>query len=315
LAQTGVHLDLIVRDDRSEDDTLDIAREIAGDRARIEVNSERLGLAGNWNRCVESSRTDWVAVFHQDDVMKPWHLAVTLGAIAEAKGLSLGLVAGDTETIDDQGRPVDPAIVDPGGQIIPARGPYGMRITALGPGEFTDFLIGRNPIRCSSVTLNRKAHADVGGFDPAYRYVVDWDFWLRVARRWGVAWRSGDPTVLVRWHPRSETHRFKAGTDDLDETLRILDRISAEEVRGRPRRAKLRRDANGRLARAFLNRAHDALHAGRIDLARNCLKRSVRLRPGLIGTIAADPRLAAQMTALLLTPDLARRLFAKPDLD
>ncbi len=39
--------------------------------ARIEVNSERLGLAGNWNRCVALSRTPLVAIFHQDDVMLP----------------------------------------------------------------------------------------------------------------------------------------------------------------------------------------------------------------------------------------------------
>lgn len=311
LAQTGVRFNLIVCDDCSEDDSLDIVRELAGDRARIEVNSERLGLAGNWNRCAELSPTDWVAVFHQDDVMKPWHLAVTMTAIAEARGSPLGLVAGDSQTIDDQGRMVDPEVVDPGGNIIPARGSYALRVTTFKPGEFTDFLIPRNPLRCSAVTLNRKALADVGGFDPEYRYVVDWDLWLRISRRWGVAWRSGDPSALVRWHPQSETHRFKAGTDDLDETLRILNRIAAEDIPGHPHRRKLRRNADRRLARAFLNRAYDALHAGRIDLARSCLRRGVQLWPGLIGTIATDPRLAAQMSALILTPKLAKRLIVK----
>jgi hypothetical protein len=33
----------------------------------------------------------------------------------------------------------------------------------------------------------------------------------------------------------------------------------------------------------------------------------------LLGTIAADPRLAIQMAALSLTPDLAKRLFANAD--
>ena len=56
----------------------------------------------------------------------------------------------------------------------------------------------------------RAARRDVGGFDPTLRYVLDWDFWLRVARRWKVAWLAR-PTVRVRWHPASETHRFKTG--------------------------------------------------------------------------------------------------------
>ncbi len=75
LAQEAAPFDLIVSDDRSEDETLAIVGRFAGDRARIEVNSERLGLAGNWNRCVVLSRTEWVAIFHQDDVMLPGHLA------------------------------------------------------------------------------------------------------------------------------------------------------------------------------------------------------------------------------------------------
>ncbi|ODU00804.1 MAG: hypothetical protein ABS79_02760 [Planctomycetes bacterium SCN 63-9] len=311
LSQVGVCFDLVVCDDRSEDGTLDIVREFAGDRARIEVNSERLGLAENWNRCVSLSQTEWVAIFHQDDLMKPWHLAVTLNAIDQAKDIPLGFVAGDTETIDDEGHPVDPSVVDPGGNIIPARGPYALRVTTFDPGSFTDFLIGRNPLRCSAVTLNRNAHADVGGFDPHYRYIVDWEFWLRIARRRGVVWRSGDPSVLVRWHPRSETHRFKASTDDLDETARLLGRISAEDLPGHPQRRAERRKADRRLARAFLNRALDALHAGRVDLARDCLSRGVRLRPALLGMIASDPRLAGQMLTLAVMPGLAKRLFSK----
>ena len=311
LSQTGVSFDLIVCDDRSDDTTIEMVREVAGDRARIEINSERLGLAGNWNRCVELSRTDWVAVFHQDDVMKPWHLAVTLGAIDAGSSLRLGMVAGDSETIDDSGKPVDPAVVDPGGNLIPARGPYGLRVSVLEPEKFTDYLIRGNPLRCSAVTLNRDAHADLGGFDPSLRYVVDWEFWLRLSRRWGVAWRSGDPSVLIRWHARSETHRFKGGTDDLDESLALLNRISPEDASEDPRRKVILREAEHRLARAFLNRAYDALHAGQADLARRCLKRGISLSPRLLGTIAADPRLAPQMAALAIMPGLARRIFSR----
>ena len=74
LSQEGVRFELLVSDDRSDDDTLDVVRAAAGDRARIEINSERLGLAGNWNRCAALARTPLLAIFHQDDVMQPGHL-------------------------------------------------------------------------------------------------------------------------------------------------------------------------------------------------------------------------------------------------
>src|SRR5438105_5006629 len=80
LAQEGVAFELLISDDRSDDETLAIVHAAAGDRARIEVNGERLGLAGNWNRCIALARAPLVAVFHQDDVMRPGHLAAHAAA-------------------------------------------------------------------------------------------------------------------------------------------------------------------------------------------------------------------------------------------
>ncbi len=284
--QSGVDFDLIVSDDRSDDDTPAIVREVFGDRARVSVNPERLGLAGNWNRCVELSRTEWVAIFHQDDVMRPGHLAAHLAAF-EADP-STGLVASASGVGDAEAREVPASVVDPGG--------CGPADRVFAPGEFVAELAVGNPLRCSAVTINAAAHAEVGGFDPSYRYVVDWDFWLRVARLRPVAWLAR-PTVAVRWHPASETHRFATGTADLEETARLLDEMG--RIDGPDRR--LRAPADRRLARAYLNRAYLASKAGNLALARRCLARSARLSPSLLlGRVASDPKLAARLAAAMV---------------
>ncbi len=300
LAQEGVAFELVVSDDRSDDETLDVVRAVAGGRARIEVNPERLGLAGNWNRCVALSRTPIVAVFHQDDVMEPGHLAAHARAFDDDE--RIGLVASASEVIDERGEPVPESIVGSGG--------LGPNDRIFQPGELAAAMVGGNPLRCSAVTLRRAAFDDAGGFDASYRYVLDWDFWLRVSRRWKVAWLAR-PTVRVRWHAASETHRFKTGTADLDETARLLEELFAVDLKERADARRLRRAANGRLARAFLNRAHDALRAGRTELAREALLRGLRLSPPLIGTILRDPRLGIPMAALAASPRLARRLFGR----
>ena len=110
-----------------------------------------------------------------------------------------------------------------------------------------------------------------------FRYVVDWDFWLRVSRRWQVVWLA-KPTVQIRWHSGSETHRFAVGTDDLDETSRLLEQLFEIDWKDRPDVAAMRRTANTRLGRAFLNRAFDALHAGR-PIARDALRRGLTRSP------------------------------------
>ena len=296
LAQEPGDFDLIVADDRSDDGTLEVVRDLAGDRARVTVNSERLGLAGNWNRCVAVATTPLVAIFHQDDLMRPGHLKAH--RMAFARDPNLGLVASASAVVDEDGREVPPTVVGRGGL-----GPSDLVFAA---GEALPWLAVENPLRCSAVTLNVEAHAEAGGFDPSYRYVVDWDFWRRVAGRRSLAWLA-NPSVDVRWHSASETHQFKDGTADLDETTRLLDAIARDEKSAR----RLRPAADRWLSRAFLNRAHDALHSGDAVLARKALQRAVRLSPTILATIAADPRLAAQMGALVAAPRWAARTFRR----
>jgi glycosyltransferase involved in cell wall biosynthesis len=299
LSQDGVAFELAVSDDRSDDSTLALVRREAGDRARIEVNSERLGLAGNWNRCAALARTPLVCIFHQDDVMQPGHLSAHAASFAADD--SIGLTASASVVIDERGRPVPPDVVEQGGL-----GPIDRMFE---PGQMALSMAAGNPLRCSAVTLRVAALNEADGFDPRLRYVVDWDCWLRISRTWQVAWLAR-PTVQVRWHPASETHRFKTGLADLDETTRMLKTLFELDLKDRSNTASLRRAANDRLSRAFLNRAHDALRAGLPELAREALSKGVRLSPGLIKAIVADPRLCVQMAALAAAPDLAARLFA-----
>ena len=103
-----------------------------------------------------------------------------------------------------------------------------------------------------------------------------------------VAWLA-HPTVLVRWHDASETHRFKTGTEDIDEQERLLRALhDSDTMRFGP---SVRRSANRRLARAFLNRAYEAARSNDPDLSRACVARSFRLGPGTFAKGLLDPRL------------------------
>lgn len=302
LAQSDVSFHLCVSDDRSDDDTVAIVRAEAGDRAEVVVNSERLGLAGNWNQCVALSRTPFVAVFHQDDVMRPGHLAAHLRALQQDE--RTGLVASAAEVINADSQAVPESVV--------GRGGLGPADRVFAPGEALRFMTMGNPLRCSAITLRKDAHQDAGGFDPSYRYVVDWALWLEIARTWAVAWLA-TPTVAIRWHVASETHRFKTGTADLDETGRLVDDLFARDGSGWPDGKRLRHGVDRSLARAFLARAHEALRGGNADLARTCLNRAWWLWPGIVARIATDPRLAAQMASLAIAPSWAGRVWAQGD--
>lgn len=296
LAQGDELFDLVISDDRSEDETLDLVRSLAADRARVSVNSERLGLAGNWNRCVELASTPWVAVFHQDDVMGAGHLAShhavlsgtrNFGGLRKDRG-ELGLVCSRADAVDANGHRLPPAIVEPGSlDRLPSD-------RLFPPGELLPALTLGNPIRCSAVTLSRKVHRSLGGFDPSYRYVLDWDFWLRVAFGFAVAWLAA-PTVSFRWHAANESHRFKTDTRDLDEQSRLLNWVQTELSPGFPSLRSLRRPARRRLARAYVGRAYEATTSGDRRLEIRCLRAAASLAPGVVAGLALEPRLLGRL--------------------
>ncbi|HJW28009.1 MAG TPA: glycosyltransferase family 2 protein, partial [Saprospiraceae bacterium] len=73
LDQSYTDFEIIIVDDTSKDATLKIAREYAHRDKRITIheNSINLGLVGNWNRCVEIARADWIKFVFQDDYLYP----------------------------------------------------------------------------------------------------------------------------------------------------------------------------------------------------------------------------------------------------
>ncbi len=270
LTQEGVEWDLLVVDDRSEDGTLDVVREMAGDRARVVVNSERLGLGGNWNRCVALSETEWVSVFHQDDVMLAGHLAEQARVIAMRP--DLGMVCSGGAVIDENGAAVVESVVE--WPVVSG----GDRVFEVG--EFVRELAVGNPVRCSAVSLSRAAHEVLGGFDAAWKYAIDWEFWARMARRYPVGWRSRR-TIAVRWHGASETHRFATGTLDLDEQARLIAEILGSS--GWLDASSLCQEAERRLARGYVRRAYQAARAGDGDLCRRAMGEAWGRSPGVVG--------------------------------
>ena len=219
--------------------------------------------------------------------MLPGHLGEHLRAIDENP--DAGMIVSSAAAIDAEGETIAAEVVEPGGLKSLNR-----RFEA---GELVRELATRNPLRCSAITLRNEALESVGGFDERYRYVVDWDVWLKIARRFPVVWRS-EKTVLFRWHGASETQRFKSGTVDLEETERLLETVWKEDSALLETPNRLRKEGRRRLARAYLNRAYDAAHAGNnAALTRRSLKKAIALSPLILGRICIDPRLAWRLGA------------------
>src|SRR5262249_6946444 len=81
LAQTFADFELLVLDDSSDDPTVDIVRSFADPRIRVCQNEERLGIPGNWNRCLSLAQGEYICLFHQDDIMLSENLERKVGVL------------------------------------------------------------------------------------------------------------------------------------------------------------------------------------------------------------------------------------------
>jgi hypothetical protein len=162
---------------------------------------------GNWNHCIELARGEYIAIFHQDDVMSPNHLNRQVAILNERS--TIGFAYSNIERIDAAGQVIGghwiPGIVQPA------------RDTIL-PGEaiFEAVATYGNIIPCPTVVVRRECYERLGTFDSRLPFATDLEMWMRIAAHYDVGYLA-DPLVAQRVHPEQETAKFaNTGRDYLD---------------------------------------------------------------------------------------------------
>ncbi len=183
LAQTWGDYEILLLDDGSADATLEIAAGFREPRLTIHRNPCRLGLPGNWNRCLELARGRLVKFLFQDDSLAPTALEELVHALDRPSGPVLSfcrreirhdaglaaLVLGEDYTrylqafYDELGDQVT------GLDLVLAWARVGRPLSTNVVGE------------PSFVLFRRDAARAVGGFDVRFSQLADWDLWLRLA--------------------------------------------------------------------------------------------------------------------------------------
>jgi glycosyltransferase involved in cell wall biosynthesis len=228
LAQGYGDFELLVLDDASTDGTLDAVSQLRDARIQVHRNRRRLGLAANWNRCLELARGEYVKLFFQDDLLAPdalERLMASLEGEPEAC-LSFGrrtFVSSGSGAVKAPG-PIYSDVLEtfyarPGKTV---RGIDLVREALAGERDLTTNVVGEP----SFVLMRREAARRASPFDTRLRQLCDWDFWLRMSR--------GSPMCRVdscvgtfRLHAQSATSLNHAQGPLYREHSRFLRNLSA----------------------------------------------------------------------------------------
>lgn len=193
---------IILADDASGPEEHQILARYAAaypERVRVIRSEKQRGIQKNLNGALEQVRTRYFVRLDCDDVLYPGHVEHAL-ELLRARG-SLGLVAGREqrigaeECLDFRSTAMEPYPAQPAVKVVSGVEAY-------------RFIVQWSPNPCSSGTVYRtSAVREIGGFDVRVPWADDWEVWLRLARRWEVAYVDG-PAALYRIHQQSTTNLY-----------------------------------------------------------------------------------------------------------
>jgi hypothetical protein len=247
LDQDGVDVRVLIVDDRSPDDTPEVAARLAAADARVEYrrHEENAGLIATANEGLRWADGDYVVLLSADDLLTP-------GALRRATTVM--------ETHPGVGMAYGRALFAREGRPLPT--PQGRwRTTDIWPGHA--WLKRRcrnatNVISSPEVVVRTSIQKAVGGYDARCFHTSDLNMWLRIAAVSDVAFVRGVPQAIYRIHADSMLRSDAGPMVDLRERRAAFDCFFEAVGDELPGAADLHATATRALARQALWRASRA---------------------------------------------------------
>jgi len=179
IAQTFGDIEIVVVDNASTDDTLEVVASRDDPRVRVLVNESNIGAGCNWNRALAEARGEFVKILCADDYLRPECVERQLAALRDPANSSAALVSNAREIVDESGHRLFVRSYGGKTRLVPGR--VAMRSVVRKGSN----LIGEP----SAVMFRASAAAKAGEFQAESTYCGDLDMWVRMLR-------DGDLVVL-----------------------------------------------------------------------------------------------------------------------
>ena len=208
LDQTYTNFELIISDNTSTDNSMDVINSFNDPRMRVYQNDTNIGGVLNANKCVGYAKGDYIAIFHSDDIYPKRIIEL------EVKGLS----AFDYVGIASTGYTKDISVFK--NQV---NGKVEIRIYPRL--NFLKYLFSGYTLWCPSVMLKRECYEQCGTYNPNLFEGTDQVQYLQIAAKYGLALIE-DLKMYKRQRPREisleDTKLWISAYEQLKETAKQI---------------------------------------------------------------------------------------------
>jgi glycosyltransferase involved in cell wall biosynthesis len=223
LEQTYKNIEIIISDDRSDDNTLEVIINILKESPIpcYVYNHEPQGIGENWNHCVRKSNGEYIKFLFQDDILVKDCIEKMLNL--SLSGSNIGMVYCPREIIYDLGDPEHLNWIQ--NNRILHKSWFELNIK-VGITKGSTYLKNLNLIKeplnkigePTAVLLKKKCFDKVGYFNTELKQTLDFEYWYRLMKYYNIGFID-EKLVFFRLHQDQAT--FVNRRSNLDE-IKIL---------------------------------------------------------------------------------------------